>query len=118
MHGCRTASGVRLNNDSMMCAHRTLPFGTLLQVRNMANDKEVIVRVVDRGPFTKRFIIDLTMAAARKLDFVRNGHTEVEITVLDEKPAPIKPITEQPVMPLDIENDSTTYTPTWEQQFK
>ena len=72
-HGRRTSSGELYNKDSLTCAHRTLPFGTVLRVRNTRNDKEVIVRVTDRGPFRKGAIVDLSMAAAKEIDMVRAG---------------------------------------------
>lgn len=83
-HGRRTSSGSIYHRDSMTCAHRTLPFGTRLKVRSLRNNKEVIVRVTDRGPFTKRFMIDLSHAAAEALDFIRAGICKVEITILPE----------------------------------
>ncbi len=86
-HGARTSSGIRLNNDSLYCAHRTHPYGTLLRVRNLKNGKEVIVKVIDRGPFTKGRIIDLTTAAAKALDMISAGVVPVEVTVYDEKDA-------------------------------
>ena len=49
--GSRTASGERLHHDSLTCAHRSYPFGTMLKVTNLLNDKSVVVRVTDRGPF-------------------------------------------------------------------
>ena len=58
--GARTANGERLHHDSMTCAHRTFPFGTLLQVMNPKNGKSVVVRVNDRGPFVRGRIIDLS----------------------------------------------------------
>ena len=79
-HGRRTASGERYNKDSMTCAHLKYPFGTILKVRNTRNDRTVFVRVTDRGPYSKRFILDLSRAAARELDFIRSGFTMVEIT--------------------------------------
>ena len=57
--GARTSSGERLHHDSLTCAHRTYPFGTLLRVTNENNGKEVIVRVTDRGPRGRGRIIDL-----------------------------------------------------------
>lgn len=81
-HGRRTASGERHNKDSMICAHRTLPFGTRIRVKNPANGKEVIVRVTDRGPFGKGLVLDLSQAAARELGIIRQGIAKVEYTVL------------------------------------
>lgn len=80
LHGRRMANGEPYNRDSMTCAHLKYPFGTLLKVRNPLNDRSVIVRVTDRGPYSKRFIIDLSRAAARELDIIRAGFSMVEIT--------------------------------------
>ena len=57
----------------MTCAHKTLPFGTKLEVTNLTNNKTVVVTVTDRGPFIKGRHIDLSLTAARKLDFVNKG---------------------------------------------
>ncbi|MFV0537085.1 MAG: septal ring lytic transglycosylase RlpA family protein [Dysgonomonas sp.] len=75
----KTASGEIYRKDSMVCAHRTYSFGTLLRVKCMANSKEVVVRVIDRGPFKKKRIIDLSYAAAKELDMIRQGVTLVEL---------------------------------------
>ncbi len=75
----KTASGEVYRKDSMVCAHRTYAFGTLLKVRCLANNKEVVVRVIDRGPFRKKRIIDLSYAAAKELDIVRHGVAQVEL---------------------------------------
>jgi len=80
LHGRRMANGEPYNKDSMTCAHRKFPFGTRLKVRNPLNDRTVIVRVTDRGPFSKRFIIDLSRAAARELGIIAAGFSLVEIT--------------------------------------
>jgi rare lipoprotein A len=82
-HGRRTASGVVLDNDAMVAAHPTYPFGTVLRVTNLANGKTVDVRIVDRGPAPRArrrgVIIDLSRAAAAKLDFMEEGHARVRI---------------------------------------
>ena len=62
--GRKTASGERLYNDSLVCAHKTHKFGTLLKVKNPANGKEVVVKVIDRGPYVKGRIIDLSIRAS------------------------------------------------------
>ena len=80
LHGHRMANGERYHRDSMTCAHLKFPFGTMLKVRNPLNDRSVIVRVTDRGPFSKRFIIDLSRAAARELGIITAGFSMVEIT--------------------------------------
>lgn len=78
-NGRKTACGEVFNTDSFTCAHRTLPFGTMLKVTNKKNGKSVVVRVTDRGPYAKGRIIDLTLAAAKKIDMVNAGITQVEI---------------------------------------
>lgn len=77
--GRRTANGERFRQSEMTCAHRTLPFGTKLRVTNLQNNKTIIVRVNDRGPYVKGRIIDLSFKAAKALDFVKNGHAKVKI---------------------------------------
>lgn len=91
-HGRRTSSGERYHKDSMTCAHRTLPFGTLLRVRNKKNDKEVIVEVTDRGPFRKDAIVDLSLAAAKKLDMIHTGVAKVEVTRVDPSEIKLQPM--------------------------
>ena len=92
--GCRTASGQRLHNDSLECAHKTHPFGTLLKVYCPSNGKSVIVKVVDRGPFSKGRIVDLTYEAASQLGIISRGVAPVEVTVYREAPADYKPVVE------------------------
>src|SRR5262245_775215 len=72
-HGRRTASGERYNMNAMTCASRDLPFGTLLELTNLANGEKAVVRVNDRGPFMRWRILDLSYAAAKKLGFHRSG---------------------------------------------
>lgn len=83
-HGRRTSSGERYHRDSLTCAHRTLPFGTKLKVRNKKNGHEVIVRVTDRGPFGPGRIVDLSLAAAKELDMLQAGVVAVEVTTIDD----------------------------------
>lgn len=87
-HGKKTASGEIYHKDSLTCAHKTLPFGTILKVRNPRNDKEVYVKVTDRGPFIKGRTIDLSLAAAKKLDLVQRGVATVEFTRVDSDEIP------------------------------
>lgn len=82
-HGRRTSSGEIYHRDSLTCAHRTLPFGTTLLVKNKRNGKEVVVKVTDRGPFRRGAVVDLSMAAARSIDMVRDGVCPVEITMVE-----------------------------------
>lgn len=79
-HGRKTSSGALYHRDSLTCAHKTLPFGTLLRVRNVKNGREVVVKVTDRGPFVKGRIVDLSLAAARELDMLSSGVANVEAT--------------------------------------
>lgn len=83
--GRRTASGERYDPREMVAAHRTLPFGSLLRVTNEANGRSVQVRVVDRGPFARGRVLDLSRRAAEELDFIRQGHTRVTIEVLEQE---------------------------------
>ena len=78
--GGTTASGERANPQGMTAAHRSLPFGTMVEVTNLANGKSVTVRINDRGPFTKGRVIDVTLAAARELGFVGKGITRVRVS--------------------------------------
>ena len=84
-HGRRTASGVPLDNRAMGAAHPTLPFGCVVTVTNQRNGKAVAVKVVDRGPSRRDQlqgkIIDLSQAAARELDYFRQGTAEVELEI-------------------------------------
>ena len=72
-HGRRTASGEPFDMNDLTAAHPNLPFGTRLTVRNPANEREVTVRVNDRGPHTGRRIIDLSRAAAKAIGLVDAG---------------------------------------------
>lgn len=85
-HGRRTSSGVRYSNQKYTAAHRTLPFGTEVTVTNLANGKSVVVTVNDRGPFNKRFIIDISQIAAKEIGIYRKGVGEVEISYKDPEP--------------------------------
>src|SRR3972149_6421157 len=69
--GSRTASGIRLVNNSDMIAHKTLPFGTLVKITNLKNNKSTTARVVDRGPYVRGRIVDLTMGVANKIGFTK-----------------------------------------------
>ena len=81
-HGRKTASGVIYNRDSLTCAHKTLPFGTKLLVKNLANNKEITVIVTDRGPFIKNREIDLSYAAADSIDMIPQGVQKVEYIII------------------------------------
>src|SRR5213593_3932758 len=81
-HGNRTASGERYDETRLTAAHRTLPFGTRVRVTNLDNGRSVVVTIVDRGPFTRGRVIDVSRRAARKLGFLRDGTARVTLEVL------------------------------------
>ncbi|GGF21466.1 septal ring lytic transglycosylase RlpA family protein [Echinicola rosea] len=78
-NGHKTASGERYRPVKLTAAHRTLPFGTVVKVKNLRNGKTVKVRINDRGPFVRGRIIDLSKKAARQLDMIRAGVVPVEV---------------------------------------
>lgn len=104
--GARTSSGERLHHDSLTCAHRTHPFGTMLKVTNPKNGNSVIVRVTDRGPFRRGRIIDLSWRAAKELGILAQGVAMVIVEVADDIVVPFKPQKETKDLPeLDFENN-------------
>jgi rare lipoprotein A len=80
--GSKTASGERMNSNALAAAHRTLPFGTEVQVVNLANQKAVVVRINDRGPFVRGRVIDVTKAAAERIGLTATGIATVRLTVI------------------------------------
>jgi rare lipoprotein A len=76
-HGRRTSSGERFDMNELTAAHKTLPFGTRVRVRNVANGREVVVRINDRGPRMRDRIIDLSRAAAAALGIIHAGQAPV-----------------------------------------
>ena len=85
----RAASGEVFHQDDLTAAHRTLPFGTTVRIRRVDTGASVIVRINDRGPFVESRIVDLSNAAARKLDMLQPGVVPVALEVLES--APIDP---------------------------
>lgn len=81
-HGKLTANGEVYNMYSMTAAHRTLPFNTFLRVKNLENERSVVVRINDRGPFAKNRIIDLSKKAAAELDIIGAGTARVKLYVV------------------------------------
>lgn len=82
-HGRPAADGEIYNMETLVAAHRTLPFQTMVRVRNLLNNKTVDVRIIDRGPFVAGRIIDLSHAAAQAVDLIGPGVAQVEITVIE-----------------------------------
>lgn len=82
-HGQKTANGELYDLYGMTAAHKTLPLPTYVQVTNLANDRKIVVRVNDRGPFYSTRIIDLSYAAAKKLGFADKGTARVLVEGID-----------------------------------
>ena len=89
--GKPTASGELYDSSRMTAAHRELPLGTIVEVTSLDNGRSVRVRINDRGPFTKGRVIDLSQAAARRLDIVAPGTGRVRLTIVQMGPAPTPP---------------------------
>lgn len=83
-NGRRTANGERFSNAKMTAAHRTLPFGTLVEVTNLRNGRSVIVRINDRGPYAHARVLDLSSAAAKKIGMHHSGVAKVKIAILNK----------------------------------
>ena len=82
-HGRRTANGEIYDMYGISGAHQTLPLNSIVKVTNLENNKELIVRVNDRGPFIKDRIFDCSYGAAVKLEFISKGTAIVKIEVID-----------------------------------
>ena len=80
--GNLTANGEVYNKDGISAAHKTLPLNSLVRVINLENGKSVTLRINDRGPYIKGRILDCSYGAAKKLDFVNQGTTEVKVEVI------------------------------------
>lgn len=81
-HGRKTANGETYDMNGLTCAHRTLPFGTVLFVTNLGNNRTVTVRVTDRGPFISGRIVDLSRGAASALGMLDTGTAQVSLKVV------------------------------------
>lgn len=82
-HNRKTSSGERYDMLAMTAAHRSLPLPTYVRVTNLKNNREVIVKVNDRGPFSQNRLIDLSYVAAKKLGMLGKGTTRVRVTAID-----------------------------------
>src|SRR3569833_1706279 len=78
-NGKKTASGQTFNNNKLTAAHKTLPFGTVVTVKNKTNGKTVQVTITDRGPYAKGRVIDLTKEAASQIGILNQGVAEVQL---------------------------------------
>jgi rare lipoprotein A len=91
-HGRRTANGEAYDQRALTAAHRTLPMPSVVRVTNLGNGNSVVLRVNDRGPFAQDRIIDVSRAAAEKLDMVRAGVAGVRVEILPEESRRVKEI--------------------------
>ena len=82
-HGKLTANGEVFDMYGLTAAHKTLPLNTIVRVTNLSNDKSLILRINDRGPYVGDRILDCSYGAAKKLDFVQSGTTDVRIEVIE-----------------------------------
>jgi len=119
-HGHLTSNGEIYDMYAMSAAHKNLPLPTYLKVTNLANNKSVIVRVNDRGPFYQKRIIDLSYSAAYKLGMLKTGTAKVKITSITDfnKPLPPKkPLQEKPIKPVLENKLSSSLTKNYIQVF-
>jgi rare lipoprotein A len=82
-NGKQTSNGETFDMNALTAAHRTFPFGTKVRVTNLENNKTVVVRVNDRGPFKEGRMMDLSFGAAKEIDLIRTGTARVRLEVLE-----------------------------------
>ena len=87
--GRAAADGEIYHMEQLVAAHRTLPFQTMVRVRNLTNNKTVDVRIIDRGPFVANRMIDLSHAAAQAIGLIGPGFSQVELTILSTPFSPL-----------------------------
>lgn len=109
-HGRMTSSQEPYDMYAMTAAHKTLPLPTYVRVRNLKNNRSIVVRVNDRGPFIDNRLIDLSYSAAQKLDMIREGTTLVEVTAIgvDDVPTVVRNTTPTRPAPT-VETDSSVF---------
>ncbi len=91
--GRRTAYGDTYDKNKMTCSHKIHPYGTLLKVTRMDNNKSVVCKVIDKGPYTKGRIVDLSRASAEKIDLIKDGVAEVKVEVYKRESEQTEPAT-------------------------
>lgn len=110
-HGKPTASGELYDKTKYTCAHKTYPFGTLLKVTRLDNNKSVQVKVTDRGPFISGRVVEISKAAANAIGLVQDGSTRVKVE-LSKQEAAAEPVVETPKVveekPATVETTATT----------
>lgn len=82
--GTRTASGERLTDHGDTAAHPSLPFGTLVEVTNLRNERTAVLRINDRGPYAHGRVLDVSIGAAKRLGFEKHGVVSCRVEVLRE----------------------------------
>jgi 3D (Asp-Asp-Asp) domain-containing protein len=97
----RTASGEIMDPDALICAHRTLPFGTVVQIDNLSNGRSTLLKVVDRGPYVGGRVIDISLRAAREIGLLKHGLADVRVQV-----AKSLLLTNRPIAPPKTAHDS------------
>lgn len=81
--GRKTASGETFDNDELTAANRSIPFGTKVKITNLKNGKSVVVKINDRGPFTKGRAFDMSQAAFKAIGSLAAGHLPIEYEIVD-----------------------------------
>ncbi|EFM00860.1 septal ring lytic transglycosylase RlpA family protein [Hoylesella marshii] len=113
--GARTSSGARVHHDSLTCAHRTYPFGSILKVTNLSNGLSVLVKVTDRGPYRRGRVIDLSWRAAKEIGMLSQGVATVEIELANTVKIPYRdetPIT-LPQIDFQVNDEGYSLTERW-----
>lgn len=109
-HGHLTANGETYDMFKMSAAHKTLPLPSFVRVTNLANGRQAIVRVNDRGPFHQNRIIDLSYAAAMKLDVISTGTAKVKVDIIHIDENGTKTVgVHQPIEPLPIDSEKALF---------
>lgn len=82
-HGRQTSNGEIFDMNGISAAHRTFPFGTIVRVTNLENNRQIVVRINDRGPFVDGRMIDLSLGAAKELEMISKGTAKVKLEVIE-----------------------------------
>ncbi len=105
-HGKKTANGERYNQNALTAAHKTLPLGTVVRVTNLENDKSIILRINDRGPFKYGRVIDVSRRAAHILDMHDSGTAKVRVVAISERGKIFAPPSRTPNRDNDNDRDN------------
>lgn len=111
LQGRKTASGEKYDKNQLTCAHKTLPFGTKVRVTRLDNNKSVIVRVNDRGPFMDGYVTDISRKAAEAIGLIRDGVTRVKLQVVQDAATGVAPVMASTrTLPQNLEPATTAST--------